>query len=40
VRVTFQGENGLPLRWWMTRVRRTDVWEFIGGRWWIIPGKV
>lgn len=40
VRVTFQGENGLPLRWWTTRVRRTDVWEFIGGRWWIIPGKV
>jgi len=40
VRITFQGENGLPLRWWLTRVQRTDVWEFIGGRWWIIPGKV
>ena len=40
VSVTFRGENGLPLRWWSSYVERTDVWEFIGGRWWIIPGKV
>jgi hypothetical protein len=40
VSVTFQGENGLPLRWWTTRTHRTDLWEFIEGRWWIVPGKL
>lgn len=40
IEVTFRGENGLPLRWWSTSVTRRDRWEFAGGRWWIIPGKV
>lgn len=40
VEVTFRGENGLPLRWWSTSVSRRDRWEFAGGRWWIIPGKI
>jgi len=38
--VTFRGENGLPLRWWSTRVSRQDQWEFSSGRWWVIPGKI
>lgn len=38
--VRFEGENGLPLRWWSTRVLRVDEWEYVEGRWWIIPGKV
>lgn len=40
VEVTLRGENGLPLRWWSTAVTRRDEWEFSGGRWWIVPGKV
>jgi hypothetical protein len=40
VYVTFRGENGLPLRWWSTHVKRQDQWEFSSGRWWVIPGKV
>jgi hypothetical protein len=40
VHVTYRGENGLPLRWWSTHVSRQDQWEFSGGRWWVIPGKV
>jgi hypothetical protein len=40
VRVGFRGANGLPLRWWSTRIVREDRWEYAGGRWWIIPGKV
>jgi hypothetical protein len=40
VHVVFRGENAKPLRWWMTRLKRVDHWEFIDGRWWIIPGKV
>ena len=40
VRIRFRGENGLPLRWWSTHVRRDDQWEFTAGRWWIIPGKL
>lgn len=40
VKVTLKGENGLPLRWWSTRVTRQDRWEFSQGRWWIVPGKV
>jgi hypothetical protein len=38
VRVRMGGENGLPLRFWSTRVVREDRWERRGGRWWIIPG--
>ena len=40
VTVRFWGENALPLRWWSTRTQREDVWDFQGGRWWILPGKV
>jgi hypothetical protein len=40
IRVRFRGENGLPLRWWSTRLVREDRWEYAGGRWWVIPGKV
>lgn len=40
IEVVFQGENRKPLRFWNTRVTRTDDWEYAGGRWWIIPGKV
>jgi hypothetical protein len=40
ITVVFRGENAKPLRWWTTRIRRTDRWEFLDGRWWIIPGKV
>lgn len=34
------GENGLPLRWWSTRLDRVDRWERVDGSWWIIPGKL
>lgn len=40
IEVTFRGENGLPLRWWSTFVTRRDQWEFAGGRWWVVPGKI
>jgi hypothetical protein len=40
VQVHVRGENGLPLRWWSTSVVRRDLWEFSGGRWWVVPGKV
>jgi len=40
IEVRFTGENRLPLRWWRTRVKRADRWQFSQGRWWIIPGKV
>ncbi len=40
VRVRFTGENGLPLRWWATRIVREDQWEREDGRWWIVPGKL
>ncbi|MEB2345630.1 MAG: hypothetical protein OZ948_12920 [Deltaproteobacteria bacterium] len=38
VRVWIGGENGLPLRFWSTRLEREDRWERRGGRWWIVPG--
>jgi len=38
VRVWIGGENGLPLRFWSTRLVREDRWERRDGRWWIIPG--
>jgi hypothetical protein len=40
VSVRFRGENAKPLRWWSAELVRADRWEFIEGRWWIIPGKV
>ena len=40
VRVYFRGENAKPLRFWSTHVMRVDQWEFSGGRWWVVPGKV
>ena len=40
VEVTFTGKNGLPLRFWSTSISRKDRWEFLAGRWWIIPGKL
>jgi len=38
VRVWMGGENGLPLRFWSTRLEREDRWERRNGRWWIVPG--
>lgn len=38
VRVWIGGDNGLPLRFWSTRLVREDRWERRSGRWWIIPG--
>lgn len=38
--VRFRGDNRKPLRFWSTFASRTDEWEYAGGRWWIIPGKV
>lgn len=38
VRVWMGGDNGLPLRFWSTRLVREDRWERRDGRWWIIPG--
>lgn len=38
VRVWIGGENGLPLRFWSTRLEREDRWERRGGRWWVVPG--
>ena len=40
LRLRFTGQNGLPLRFWKTSVVREDQWRRMGGRWWIIPGKV
>ncbi len=40
IRVRYVGENAKPLCWWSTRVEREDLWEFVSGRWWILPGKV
>jgi hypothetical protein len=34
------GENGLPLRFWETRLVRVDRWERMDGTWWIVPGKL
>ena len=34
------GENGLPLRFWKTRLDREDRWERVEGTWWIVPGKL
>ncbi len=34
------GKNGLPLRFWSTRLDRVDRWERVEGTWWIVPGKL
>jgi hypothetical protein len=34
------GNNGLPLRFWDTRLDRVDRWERMEGTWWIVPGKL
>ena len=34
------GDNGLPLRFWKTRIDREDRWERVEGTWWIVPGKL
>ncbi len=36
----FVGRNDLPLRWWNATLLRTDEWQWQGGRWWVVPGKV
>lgn len=38
VRVWLGGDNGLPLRFWSTKLIREDRWERRDGRWWIVPG--
>jgi hypothetical protein len=40
VTVSLRGQNSLPLRWWSVGLDITDRWERIGGRWWVIPGKL
>ena len=39
VKIRIVGEDGRPLRFWATSVRREDRWERREGRWWIIPGR-
>lgn len=36
----FVGRNDLPLRWWNATVLRKDQWQWQGGRWWVVPGKI
>lgn len=36
----FIGRNDLPLRFWNTRLERTDEWAWRDGRWFVVPGKV
>jgi hypothetical protein len=40
VRVRIDGRNGLPLRVGTVQLEREDVWERVGGTWWIVPGKL
>lgn len=40
VTVRFRGRNSRPLRFSSVELIQTDRWEFRGGRWWIIPGKL
>jgi hypothetical protein len=40
VRVHIVGNNGLPLRFWSTRLEREDLWERRDGRWWIVPSAL
>jgi hypothetical protein len=39
VKVRIVGEDGRPLRFWATSIRREERWERREGRWWIIPGR-
>ena len=40
VRVRVQGKNGRPLRVGKVALEREDRWEWVGGTWWIVPGKL
>jgi hypothetical protein len=40
VKVRFGGSDGRPLHPGSTALVRIDHWEWIGGTWWIRPGKV
>lgn len=40
IEIIFTGENNKPLRFWNTRLLRSDRWEYADGRWWITPGKL
>ena len=40
VKVRFEGADGRPLRPGGVVLLRVDHWEWIGGTWWIRPGKV
>ena len=40
IRIVFTGESNKPLRFWNTRLLRSDRWEYADGRWWITPGKL
>lgn len=40
VKVLFEGANGRPLRPGDVELVRVDQWEWIGGTWWIRPGKL
>jgi hypothetical protein len=40
VRVRLAGENGMPLRFWGTKLVREDRWERRDGRWWIVPSAL
>ncbi len=36
----FVGKNDLPLRWWNAELERVDEWQWLDGRWYVVPGKV
>jgi hypothetical protein len=40
VKVRFDGSDGRPLRPGAAVLVRVDQWEWIGGTWWIRPGKL
>lgn len=40
VRVRARGDDGRPLRPGATVTEREDRWERVGGRWWIVPGRL
>jgi hypothetical protein len=40
VTVRIEGDDGRPLRPGATVYEREDRWERVGGRWWIVPGRL
>jgi len=40
VQVRFEGGDGRPLRPGRVALVRVDQWEWIGGTWWVRPGKI